>query len=66
MLIYYIWQSLGEMLLSEKKKVGAIFIDLSEAFDTIDHSVLITKLKAYGVSADSLKFILSYLANRKQ
>ena len=48
------------------EKIGAIFMELSKAFDAINHSLLITKLSANGFSADSLKFILSYLKNIKQ
>ena len=47
--------------LGESKFVGAIFMDLSKAFDTLNHSLLITKLKAYGVSITSLRYIRSYL-----
>ena len=50
----------------QKKKIGAVFVDRSKAFDIIDHNVLIAKFNAYGASPDSLKFILSYLKNRKQ
>ena len=48
------------------EKIGAIFMELSKAFDAINHSLLITKLSANGFSADSLKFILSYIKNIKQ
>ena len=45
---------------------GAVFIDLRKAFDTVNHSVLLHKLKAYDVSPLSLKFFLSYLSDRSQ
>ena len=42
------------------------FIDLSEAFDTVDHKILISKLKNIGVRGNNLKWLESYLNNRKQ
>ena len=52
--------------LEKGKYVGAIFTDLSKAFDTLNHDLLIAKLQAYGFSGDSLYYIQSYLRNRLQ
>ena len=43
---------------------AAVLMDLSKAFDTINHDLLLAKLHAYGVSKDALKLIMSYLRNR--
>ena len=52
--------------LDKGKPVGAIFMDLSKAFDTLNHDLLITKLEAYGFSKNSLNYIQSYSRNRLQ
>ena len=41
-------------------------MDLSKAFDTLNHDLLIAKLEAYGFSENSLNYIQSYLRNRLQ
>lgn len=43
-----------------------ILLDFSKAFDTIEHKLLLTKLKYYGLGDIALRFFQSYLLNRKQ
>ena len=49
--------------LDNGEKVGVIFMDLSKAFDTINHSLLLVKLKAYGFSNQALRLLQSFLCN---
>ena len=46
--------------------VSILFMDLSKAFDTISHDLMIAKPKTYGFSGKALKFMQIYLKNRKQ
>ena len=41
-------------------------MNLSKAFDCLNHELLIAKLEAYGFSRAALKLVYDYLSNRKQ
>ena len=45
---------------------GALLMDLSKAFDCLNHELLLAKLHAYGFSRSAIALIHSYLSNRRQ
>ena len=50
----------------DDNKAGiATFMALSKAFDCVDHNILLTKIKRYGVDSTPLRWISSYLSNRE-
>jgi hypothetical protein len=49
-----------------KERPLIMALDLSRAFDTVNHSLLIAKLRAYGFDSNSTSLIQSYLTNRTQ
>ena len=52
--------------LHKGENIGVILMNLSKAFDTINHSLLLAKSDAYGISGTSLKLMQHYLSNRQQ
>jgi len=52
--------------LEAKKTPFNVYIDLSKAFDMLDHDILLEKLKCYGFHQNAVQLCRSYLQNREQ
>ena len=52
--------------LDENLFTCALYVDLSKAFDTVDHSILLKKLEHHGIRGVPLELFKSYLNDRKQ
>ena len=48
----------------DKGNIGCVFVDLQKAFDTVEHDILLSKLKHYGICGH--EWFKSYISNRKQ
>ncbi|CAH1239100.1 Hypp5710 [Branchiostoma lanceolatum] len=51
--------------MNEGELTGAVFIDLSKAFDTLDHTILLQKMSRYGIQGPAFDWFQSYLTGRK-
>ena len=47
--------------IDEGKYTVGIFLDLSKAFDTVNHEILIKKLQQYGIRGIGLQWFINYL-----
>ena len=56
------WRSMRD----DGKLVGIVSMDLSKAFDVIQHPLLLAEFKAYGFNKDSCALLRDYLSNRQQ
>ena len=45
---------------------GMVTLDLQKAFDTVNHAILLAKMKALGITTDAVNWFQSYLSDRQQ
>lgn len=62
------YQALCEIIrsLNDRKSTVTMSLDLSKAFDSVDHSILLKKLEGYGIRGEAIGLMESYLHGRKQ
>ena len=59
--LYQVYSSLDK-----KQSTIAVYLDFSKAFDTVNHEILMSKLRHKGIRGVMLSWFKSYLSNRKQ
>lgn len=52
--------------LNESQQIAVIYLDTKKCFDSIDHEILLEKLKCYGIKCNELQWFKSYLSRRTQ
>ena len=52
--------------IDETKVTAVVYLDMSKAFDSIKHEILLNKLKNIGLSSSALTWLCSYLSQRSQ
>ena len=52
--------------IDQGEMIGVVLVDFKKAFDLVDHNILLTKLKLYGIKNETLLWFKSYLSQRQQ
>ena len=52
--------------INSSQMIGMVMIDFRKAFDLVDHTLLLKKLKYYKISEETISWFSSYLLGRKQ
>jgi len=53
-------------ILDNKQSCAALFMNLSKAFDTVDHQILNQRLASIGISSHAVGWFVNFLSERSQ